>query len=191
MRRAQPQRKPPRRGATVVESAVVLSVFCLLLFGAFEYCRFLYVLQVTNNAARDGSRYAVVNVDKPANFDAVDYTDGAGRTYPSVQSYTTARMGGTQKQLDGYQVAVYAVDPDGQVLSPPVVRPKSSGAGSPKSYPDPFDPNDPARVPWNQATFGEGVAVTIRGTYRPVLPAFLWMPSAIPVVVTGVSGSEG
>lgn len=191
MARTQLRRKPPRRGATVVESAAVLSVFCLLLFGALEYCRFLYVLHVTNNAARDGSRYAVVNVDKPASFDAIDYTDATGATYPSVQHYTTARMGGTQRHLDGYQVAVYAVDPDGQALSPPVVRPKTRSAGSPKVYPDPFDPSDPNRVPWNQAAFGEGVAVTIRGTYTPVLPAFLFMPSAVPLVVTGVSGSEG
>jgi Flp pilus assembly protein TadG len=186
----KPTRKS-RRGATVVETALVLTVFALLLFGAFEYCRFLYVLHVTNNAARDGSRYAVVNVDKPSTFDSVDYTDGAGVTYPSIQNFTTARMGGTQKQLDGYQVAVFAVDAAGQSLSPPVVRPKTTSTGSPKVYPDPFDPADPYRVPWNQATFGEGIGVTIRGTYTPLLASFLLMPSSVPVVVTGVTASEG
>ena len=55
-----------RRGAAIVESTLVLSVFLMLLFGMFEYCRFLLVLHVTNNAARDGVRYAAVNVTKPA-----------------------------------------------------------------------------------------------------------------------------
>ena len=52
-----------RRGMTLVESTLVLMVFLMLLFGIFEYCRFLMVLHITNNAARDGARYAVVNLD--------------------------------------------------------------------------------------------------------------------------------
>jgi hypothetical protein len=33
--------------------------------------------------------------------------------------------------------------------------------------------------------------VTIRGTYTPVLPTLLLMPSAISVTITGVTGGEG
>ena len=84
-----------RRGMTVVESALVLGVFMMLLFGLFEYCRFLMVLHITNNAARDGARYAVVNLDKPDTFNTVDYG-----TKPSITNYTTTRMGGMQKQID-------------------------------------------------------------------------------------------
>jgi Flp pilus assembly protein TadG len=176
---------------TVVESALVLSVFCLLLFGAFEYCRFLYVLHITNNSARDGARYAVVNMDKPANFDTTNYTDASGTTYQSIQNYTTARMAGTQKQLNGYQVAVFAVDPAGQALSPPVVRPKTKSTSNPKVYPDPFNASDSNKVPWNQASFTEGVAVMIDGSYTPVLPALMFMSSSFKVTVTSVAGSEG
>ena len=43
-----------RRGMTIVETTLALGLFLLLLFGLFEYCRFLMVLHVTNNAARDG-----------------------------------------------------------------------------------------------------------------------------------------
>src|SRR3954470_18319969 len=93
-----------RQGSTVVESALVLSVFLMLLFGMFEYCRFLLVLHVTNNAARDGARYASVNVDKPSNFPTVDYTDGTGKVYPSIQKYTKTRMGGTEKQLQNFKI---------------------------------------------------------------------------------------
>ena len=180
-----------RRGLTIVESALVLSVFCLLLFGAFEYCRFLYVLHITNNSARDGARYAVCNLDKPSNFDATDYTDAAGTGYPSIQNYTTARMGGTQKQLSGYQIAVFAVDPVGQGLGTPVIRPKTKSTATPKVYPDPFNPNDSNKVPWNNAVFTERIAVTIQGTYKPLLPTFLMMPSAIPIKITSLMGSEG
>jgi Flp pilus assembly protein TadG len=168
---------------TVVESALVLSVFCLLLFGAFEYCRFLYVLHITTNSARDAARYAVVNVDKPTNFDTVDYNG-----YTNITSYATARMGGTDKQLTNYRVAVYAVDPVGQTLTPPVVRAKSA---NPPTYPDPFNATDPNKVPWNQAVFTQDIAVTIDGTYVPLLPTFLFMPSTLRVTITSVAGSEG
>jgi len=177
----------------------VLSVFLLFLFGIFEYCRFLMVLHVANNAARDGARYATVNVSKPTTFDTTAYTDAAGTVYPSVRDYTTARMGGVDRHITGYQVAVYAVDPVGLALSPPVVRSKSARTATPPVYPDPFNPSDPNRVPWNQATFSERIAVHVRGVYRPVTPLGIstgrytisLMPDNIPVNVIAVMGSEG
>jgi len=177
-----------RRGVTIVESTLVLSVFLLLLFGMFEYCRFLMVLQVANNAARNGARYAVVNLDKPTTFNTTDYTDASGTLYPSIQNYTTSLMGGTQQNIEGFQVAAFAVDPTGLTLSPPVVRPKSL---NPPTYPNPFNPSDPNAVPWNQAVFTQKIAVIVNGTYRPVLPSFLLMPTTIPINATAVMGSEG
>lgn len=182
------RRPARRRGMTLVESTLVLGVFFLLMCGIFEYCRFLYVLQVAQNAARDASRYAVVNMDKPSTFDGTDYTDASGTVFPSIQKYTTSRMGGADRQLVGYRVAAYAVDPTGLTLTPPVVRPKSTNA---PSYPDPFDSAASNRVPWNQASFTEGVAVTVDGTYTPFLPSFLFMPATIPVRITAVAGAEG
>ena len=182
------RRPTPRRGMTVVESALVLAVFCLLLFGVFEYCRFLYVLHLANNAARDGARYATVNLDKPTNFDSADYTDSTGTTFVSVQKYTTARLGGADRQLAGYQVAAFAVDPAGLALAAPVIRPASA---SPPSYPDPFNAGDPNRVPWNRTAFPNLVAVSVKGAYQPLLPGFLFMPSSVPLQVTATASSEG
>lgn len=177
-----------RRGLTVVESALVLSVFLLLLFGMFEYCRFLMVLHVTDNAAREGARYAVVNMDKPPDFDYADYTDAGGKTFDNVQKYTTARMGGIHtRNIEGFRVACFAVDPTGLTQTPPVVRPKSKSGTSP----NPFDNTDANRVPWNTAVFTEKIAVTVDGSYKPILPTFLFMPSSIPVTTTAVMGSEG
>lgn len=180
-----------RRGATVVEAALVMGVFLLLLFGMFEYCRFLMVLHITNNAARDGARYASVNLDKPGTFNRTNFVDANGTTYTNIEAYTTARLGGVQKNLTDFRVACFAVDPAGLALSPPVVRPKTTSSSSPKVYPDPFALSDPNAVPWNTAVFTEKIAVTVEGNYTPVLPALLQMPASIPVKVTAVMGSEG
>ncbi len=184
-------RRTRRRGMTIVESTLVLSVFLLLLFGMFEYCRFLMVLHVTNNAARDGARYAVVNMDKPSTFDKTDYTDQSGKTFDSINKFTTARMGNIQHNITGFRVAAFAVDQEGLNLSPPVVRPKTKSAATPKVYPDPYATSDSNAVPWNTAIFTEKIGVQIDGTYRPILPTFLFMPSSISIKTTAIMGSEG
>lgn len=171
-----------RRGMTIVESTLVLSVFLMLLFGIFEYCRFLLVLHITNNAARDGARYAAVRVNcDPAQVSVVKQ---------NILDYTTARMGGVNKQIAGYEVAVYAVDQAGLDLTPPVIRAKTTDTGGSPTYPDPFSTDLTYAVNWNVVSFTERVAVTIRGTYKPLLPSFLLMPSSIPINVTAMMAGE-
>jgi len=171
-----------RRGVTVVESALVMSVFLMLLFGIFEYCRFLFVLHVTNNAAREGARYASVNVNCS--------TSQISTMQTAIIAYTTQMMSGAQNNLTGYQVAVYAVDPTGLTLSPPVIRAATASTATPAVYPNPFNSSDPNAVPWNSAPFPNRIAVTIEGTYTPALPSFLLMPTTIPVYITAVLGAE-
>jgi Flp pilus assembly protein TadG len=187
----QAGRKTRRRGMTIVETALVLIIFCMLMIGVFEYGRFLYVLHVTTNATRDGARYAVVNLGKPPSFSNTDYTDASGNVYPNIQKYTRSLMGGADQQLGGAtgcQIAVYAVDPVGLNLTPPVIRPVSA---NPPTYPNPFNSSDPNAVPWNQAAFTQNVGVSIQGTYSPMMPGLLFMSSSIPVYVTGMACSEG
>ena len=52
-----------RRGLTLVETAIVISLVLLLIFGIYEYGRFVMVRQVIHNAAREGARLAVVNTN--------------------------------------------------------------------------------------------------------------------------------
>jgi Flp pilus assembly protein TadG len=186
-------RRSRRRGLTIVEATLVMGVFLLLLFGMFEYCRFLLVLHVSNNAAREGARYAVANVlDKPDDFDYNDFTDASGTTFPNIQKYTTNRMGGIHtRNIQGFRVACYAVDPDGLALDPPVIRPRARVGAPVGTYPDPFNNTDANRVPWRTAPFPGKIAVTVDGTYRPILPTFLMMPSSISVRTTAMMGSEG
>lgn len=163
----------PRRrsGATTVEVALVMSLFLLFLFGIFEYCRYLMMIEVTTNAARDGARYAVVNVSKGSTFDVTDYNDGV-TVYPSIRSYTTTRMAGMNSMITGCTVTTFACDSNSLALTPPQAVPKSGAA-------------------WNEAQFGERIAVKIAGTYQTILPSFLYMDASFPVNVIVTMGSEG
>ena len=49
-----------RRGAAVVEFAVVAPLFFLLIFGIIEFGRMVMVQQILTNASREGARRAVV-----------------------------------------------------------------------------------------------------------------------------------
>lgn len=49
-----------RRGAAVVEFAIVAPVFFLLVFGMIEFGRMVMVQQIITNAAREGARIAVL-----------------------------------------------------------------------------------------------------------------------------------
>jgi Flp pilus assembly protein TadG len=50
-----------RRGATVVEFAVVAPVLVLLIFGTIEFGRMVMVQQVLTNAAREGARIGILD----------------------------------------------------------------------------------------------------------------------------------
>jgi Flp pilus assembly protein TadG len=49
-----------RRGAAVVEFAVVAPVFFLFVFGMIEFGRMVMVQQILTNAAREGARVAIL-----------------------------------------------------------------------------------------------------------------------------------
>ncbi|HEX4610631.1 MAG TPA: TadE/TadG family type IV pilus assembly protein [Urbifossiella sp.] len=180
-----------RKGSTLVESALVIAIFLLFLFGIFEYCRFLMVLHVTNNAARDTARYASVNVNCPTSQVATMQT--------TIQAYATARMAGVDRNIQGYQVAVYSCDPSGFSTSPPTVVAKSSPTGTTVNPFQAYNASTNPLAAWNAAAFTDRIAVTIKGTYRPIAPLSInigrlqlsIIPDNIPINVTAVSGSEG
>ena len=59
-RPARPTRRR-RRGQAMVEFALVAPLFFLLLFSIIEFGRAVYYIQMLNNAAREGARYAIVH----------------------------------------------------------------------------------------------------------------------------------
>ncbi|MEX2137654.1 MAG: TadE/TadG family type IV pilus assembly protein [Pirellulales bacterium] len=74
-----------RRGAAVVEFAIVAPVFFLFVFGMIEYGRMVMVQQILTNASREGARFAVVQS-----------TDDTTAVQDTVIDYlTSASIGGT------------------------------------------------------------------------------------------------
>jgi Flp pilus assembly protein TadG len=85
--------------------AAVASVFLLILMGVVEYCRFVFFLQLSENAAREGVRYAIVNT-----------TDSslAADTTTVVQQY----MNNMGKNMQNFTIQVYGLDGSGNTISP-------------------------------------------------------------------------
>src|SRR5204863_5230160 len=96
----RPLQPSARRGATAVETAAVISVALLFIFGIVEYARLVYFFHVADNAAREGARYAVVHT-------------GDGTSTAQVQAVVTAAMSGQQASLNSgtFVVSVYSADP--------------------------------------------------------------------------------
>lgn len=160
-------RQPRRRAATIVEAAVVLAVVMLLLFGVLEYARYLSVLHVADNAAREGARYAVVNT-----------TDNA--TQSQVISVVTSRMAGMDSAIQNYKVNVFTVDMS------KIYNTSTNQYLYPTSGPN---ATQLSNSNWNDAQYGQLIAVQITGTYNPILPSFLQLGS-LPVNVICVMNSE-
>ncbi len=75
-----------RRGAAVVEFAVVAPVFFLLVFGLIEFGRMVMVQQVITNAAREGCRQAILDGATATEIDTIvdDYLAAANITGGTV-----------------------------------------------------------------------------------------------------------
>jgi Flp pilus assembly protein TadG len=54
-----------RRGAALVEFAIVAPVFFLILFGIIEFGRAIMVQEILTNASREGARLAVLDSPNP------------------------------------------------------------------------------------------------------------------------------
>lgn len=85
-----------RRGATAVETAMVLLPLLMFLFGIFEYGRLLMDWNLLDNAAREGCRYALAN-----NQDTTIYTD--------VTTVATSYMAGRNSSFSGFNVSLSGV----------------------------------------------------------------------------------
>lgn len=95
--------KDRRRGAAILEFAVVAVIFFLLLFGIIEYSLIVYYRNTVVNAAREGARYGVVNMD-----DTAIETD----TKNKVKSF----LFGLDSKLKNYGCDVYRSDATGNKI---------------------------------------------------------------------------
>ena len=202
-------RPAPRRGSAIVEAAIVLPIFLMFVFGVFEYGRFLLVLNVTTNAARDAARWAAVHANDQRTADSSvpgvptsNYTlygpvsDPRLTATTSPKPYPNAPYGAARKVYSVPFVTTYAA-----VRMGPVANMLDRGAVW-------VFPADTAQLytadtvrakvlpkagtsSWKEATFTERIAVQILGDFKPILPTFLFMDAVVPVSVIGLSPSEG
>ena len=89
------RRKNRRRGATIAEAAIVLPVCIVLVLGLCEYAHLLMTCQLLENAAREGTRTAVVSTTT--------------LTTQDIQNLVTNSMAG--QTLQGMTIQVYQADP--------------------------------------------------------------------------------
>jgi Flp pilus assembly protein TadG len=92
-----------RTGAALVEAALVLPVVCMFLFGVLEYGRYVMMLQLLTNAAREGARYAMIH-PQPVTISGVTYSN----TTTDVMNVVNKALAG--HKLSGQTVSVYAAD---------------------------------------------------------------------------------
>lgn len=151
------------RGQALVEFALVAPIFFLLLFSLIEFGRAVYYIQMLNNAAREGARYAIVH--------------GAYSGSPSGPYPTSF---GTQNPVDLYGANVIDAVKDfaiGVVDAGPsdfVVVPRwCAEDGNVGDCPD-----------TNAASLGDGtndrnetVRVTVSYVFRPWIAAVVPLPS--------------
>ena len=164
-----------RVGATAVETAVVIGVALMFLFGIVEYGRFLAVLHGAHHAARVGARYAAVhtgdgtvlgNMSDTPTFDTANPYSPGSYLAPatSIRAVVNHQMGSLRNSISGYTVNALNVDP-------------ATGATLPGT--------------WTDAPFGGGLAVRITGTYQFFLPALLRFGGPTYTVnVTAITNSE-
>lgn len=50
-----------QKGAVLVETAIILPILLLIVFGIFEFGRAMFIVNTLNNAAREGARRAAVS----------------------------------------------------------------------------------------------------------------------------------
>jgi Flp pilus assembly protein TadG len=96
-------RRMRRQGSTIVQVAIVLPVILMFLFGILEYSRYVMLLQVMTNAAREGCRYAVMHTD-PVVIGTTTY----GSATSNVDTIITNILGG--QTLSSQTINIYASD---------------------------------------------------------------------------------
>jgi Flp pilus assembly protein TadG len=85
-RRIRRSRRKNRRGAAVVEFAVIAPLLFMLIFGMIEFGRLIMVQQILTNASREGARRAVLEHASVSEVESVvaDYLSGASVSGASV-----------------------------------------------------------------------------------------------------------
>ena len=93
--------RQPRRGAAVVEMAVITPVLLMFIFGMIEFGRFIMIGQLSVNATREGDRYAVQADTTPTQVKELTkkYLAGAGVPDSAISMLALDRQVGNTDPL--------------------------------------------------------------------------------------------
>jgi Flp pilus assembly protein TadG len=180
---------PRRRGAAIIEFALVGPLVLFMIIGCLEWCLYMFTLNQAQNAAREGARYAVVRTDTYQSFPGAqtylnqnppDTFDAGNYTVAQVQAWVQNYLNQAGSQISGLTITIYKVNAQGQPVDTNGTVLSQSAAV------------DPANMgQWNETSFGQLICVQITGTYMPVIPGISQIGLAPPVVATAAMGSEG
>jgi Flp pilus assembly protein TadG len=159
-----------RRGAHLVEFAVVAPLTFLLLFGILEWSRYVMTINVTQNAVREGARYSLARTN----------TDQTGVTPAMIQQDVANYLDSAGFQLTSTNIYVYKTNLQGQPIDL---------NGNVITYATAISSANQAN--WCQTPFGGLICVQVSGTYTPIVPGVLEMGAAFPVTATAIMNSEG
>jgi Flp pilus assembly protein TadG len=87
------------RGQAMAEFALVAPIFFFLLFGIIDFGRYVYYVQILNNAAREGARYAIVHGYNSLNRTGPPDDPNGAAVVAIVRQYATGVIGDST-QLD-------------------------------------------------------------------------------------------
>jgi hypothetical protein len=113
-----PARQRRRSAAVAVETAFVLPIFLLFLFGIYEFGRLLFTQQVMDAAARETARYAVSVI----NAETI--------TEQHMSDYARQRMFGMDQKVGNFQLNVEGIalkDGDSHKVGDPPFSWKDAG----------------------------------------------------------------
>ncbi len=141
------QRKRKLRGQTIVEFALMLPVFLLMLYGIIEFSRYMQAYLTVQHAAREGARYAITGRSITG--------DPADRPQSIVT--VTRRAAAGLLITPSNDTPAYEANPSIPGLLDVWLNPED--AVNPATRPKPFTP--------------EPITVTVTYNYEPIVPVNL------------------
>jgi Flp pilus assembly protein TadG len=156
---------------------LVAPFFFILLFSIVEFGRAIYYIQILNNAAREGARYAIVHGNEstaasgpPPGYPITSNADPlAGNVKQAVRNYAIGVIGGTG--TSDFIVTVCYINPPSPP-NPPYVCADNNAGGDMGS-----GNNGRSNPP-------QTVNVKVKYQYRPVISGFVPLPA---FTITGES----
>lgn len=150
--RRRARRSPRTRGQSLVEFALVIPIFLLLLFGLIDGGRLVYQHSVLSQAAREGARLASVEASWIGSTDA-----GCGSA-----NGPTCPASATALKTDVVAAANRMITPFATVTSADVFMRCDASGGTPTGN-------------WTGSTCssnasGNVASVRVTGTFRPITP---------------------